>query len=57
MDDAAIRLAELLMIKPKWRGWIHTVTAPLALAAGLVLVILAPTPDLKIACAIYAFTG
>ena len=26
MDDAAIRLAELLMIKPKWRGWIHTVT-------------------------------
>ena len=57
MDDAAVRLAELLMIKPKWRGWIHTVTAPLALAAGLVLVILAPTPDLKIACAIYAFTG
>ena len=42
MDDAAVRLAELLMIKPKWRGWIHTVTAPLALAAGLVLVILAP---------------
>lgn len=57
MDDAAVRLAELLMIKPKWRGWIHTVTAPLALAAGLVLVILAPTPDLKVACAIYAFTG
>ena len=57
MDDAAVRLAELLMIKPKWRGWIHTVTAPLALAAGLVLVILAPTADLKIACAIYAFTG
>ena len=57
MDDAAVRLGELLMIKPKWRGWIHTVTAPLALASGLVLVILAPTPELKIACAIYAFTG
>ena len=56
VDDAAVRLAELLMIKPKWRGWIHTVTAPLALAAGLVLVILAP-PDLKIACAVYAVTG
>ena len=51
------RLAELLMIKPKWRGWIHTVTAPFALAAGLVLVILAPTPDLKVASAVYAFTG
>ncbi|MHA7222291.1 PAQR family membrane homeostasis protein TrhA [Arthrobacter sp. RHLT1-20] len=57
MDDAAVRLAELLMIKPQWRGWIHTVTAPLALAAGIVLVALAPTPELKIASAIYAFTG
>ena len=57
VDDAAVRIAELLMIKPKWRGWIHTVTAPLALAAGLALVLLAPTPDLKIASAVYAFTG
>ncbi len=45
MDDAAVRIAELLMIKPKWRGWIHTVTAPLAFVAGFVLVLLAPTPD------------
>jgi hemolysin III len=57
MDDAAVRLAELLMIKPKWRGWIHTVTAPLALAAGIVLVVLAPTADRKITSAIYAATG
>lgn len=57
MDDAAVRIAELLTIKPQWRGWIHTVTAPLALAAGLVLVILAPTPDKKITSAIYALTG
>ncbi|SDP20040.1 hemolysin III [Arthrobacter sp. ok909] len=56
VDDAAVKLAELLMIKPKWRGWIHTVTAPLALVAGLVLVLLAP-PDLKVACAVYAVTG
>jgi len=57
MDDAAVRLAELLMIKPKWRGWIHTVAAPFALAAGLVLVVLAPTADRKITSAIYAATG
>jgi hemolysin III len=57
MDDAAARLAGLLMIKPKWRGWIHTVTAPLALAAGIVLVLLAPTSDRKITSAIYAATG
>ena len=57
VDDAAVRLAELLMIKPKWRGWIHTVTAPLALAAGILLVALAPTPDRRITTAIYAATG
>jgi hemolysin III len=57
MDDAAVRLAELLMIKPKWRGWIHTVAAPLALAAGIVLVAVAPTTDRKISSAIYAATG
>lgn len=57
LDDAAVRLAELLMIKPKWRGWIHSVTAPLALAAGIVLVVLAPTTDRKITSAIYAATG
>ena len=57
VDGAAVCIAELLMIKPKWRGWIHTVTAPLALASGIVLLILAPTPDRKIASAIYAFTG
>jgi hemolysin III len=57
LDDAAVRLAELLTIKPKWRGWIHTVTAPLALAAGIVLVVLAPTTDRKITSAIYAATG
>lgn len=56
-DAAAVRIAELLMIKPKWRGWIHTVTAPLALASGIVLLMLAPTPDRRIASAVYALTG
>ncbi len=57
VDDAAVRLAELLMIKPRWRGWIHTVTAPLALIAGIVLVVVAPTEDRKVTSAIYAATG
>jgi hemolysin III len=57
VDDAAVRLAELLMIKPRWRGWIHTVTAPLALIAGIVLVVVAPTEDRKVSSAIYAATG
>lgn len=57
VDDAAVSLAELLMIKPKWRGWIHTVAAPFALAAGIILVVLAPTADRKVTSAIYAATG
>jgi hemolysin III len=57
VDDAAVRLAELLMIKPRWRGWIHTFAAPLALIAGIILVVVAPTPDRKVASAIYAATG
>ncbi|MHA7180756.1 PAQR family membrane homeostasis protein TrhA [Arthrobacter sp. MDB2-24] len=43
--------------KPLWRGWIHAVATPLAVAAGIVLVVLAPTPGLRIASAIYALTG
>ena len=57
VDDAAERIAELLTIKPQWRGLIHTVTAPFALAAGIALVAAAPTADRKITSAIYALTG
>ncbi|WFP17375.1 PAQR family membrane homeostasis protein TrhA [Citricoccus muralis] len=43
--------------KPKMRGFIHLATAPLALAAGIVLVALAPTATLSWASAVYAVTG
>ena len=37
-------VAEIVQaVKPKLRGWLHTGAAPLALAAGIVLVSLAPT--------------
>ncbi len=29
-------------VKPKLRGWLHASTAPLALAAGIVLIALSP---------------
>ncbi|WP_369046902.1 PAQR family membrane homeostasis protein TrhA [Sinomonas sp. P10A9] len=54
--QAADRL-ELLSLKPSWRGWIHAAAIPWALAAGLVLIALAPGSDRKIASAVYAFTG
>ncbi|KAE8130184.1 MULTISPECIES: PAQR family membrane homeostasis protein TrhA [Bifidobacterium] len=39
--------------KPLLRGWIHAVSAPLALAAGIVLICLAHGTGLKWACAIF----
>ncbi len=44
-------------IKPKLRGWLHLGTAPLALAAGIVLVALAPTTTARVASAIFALTA
>lgn len=32
-------------VRPRLRGWLHTIAAPLALAAGIVLIALAPTPS------------
>jgi hemolysin III len=43
--------------KPKFRGWLHTVTSPVALAAGIVLIILAPTGPATAAAAAYAITS
>ncbi|WP_228145584.1 PAQR family membrane homeostasis protein TrhA [Paenarthrobacter ureafaciens] len=51
------KMVELLNDKPLWRGWIHAVATPFALAAGIVLVVLAPTVDRKITSGIYALTG
>jgi hemolysin III len=43
--------------KPKLRGWLHTVTSPVALAAGVVLIVLAPTGPATAAAAAYALTS
>ncbi|GLU46342.1 DNA-binding protein [Nocardiopsis ansamitocini] len=44
-------------VKPRLRGWLHLGTAPLALAAGVVLVSLAPTGLSRLASAIYAISS
>jgi hemolysin III len=46
------RLAE--EVKPRLRGQLHAVTAPLAAMAGLVLVLVAPTTAGKLAAAVFA---
>jgi len=43
--------------KPTWRGWIHAGTAPVALVAGIVLVVLANGVEAKIASGVFAVTS
>lgn len=57
VEETVERVADVLHIKPKWRGWLHAGATPLAIAAGITLVALAPTVSGKVTSAIYAFTG
>jgi hemolysin III len=43
--------------KPKLRGWLHTVTSPVALAAGVVLIVLAPTGPATVAAIAFGTTS
>ena len=55
--SAVERAADILEIKPKVRGWLHAGATPFVLAAGIVLICLAPTTGTRIASAVYAVTG
>jgi hemolysin III len=44
-------------VKPRLRGWLHLVTAPLALAAGIVLVALSPNATTRVGSAVFAGTA
>jgi hemolysin III len=57
--DRARGAAEDLLeaVKPRLRGWLHLGTAPLALAAGIVLVCLSPTLPAVAASAVYALSS
>jgi hemolysin III len=44
----------LAEVKPKLRGWMHLVIAPLALAGGIVLIALSPTATTRIGSALFA---
>jgi len=50
-DSIAYRQAEH---KPSWRGWIHLGTFPIALAAGIVLIVLAEGTSAKVGASIFA---
>ncbi|MGH8866372.1 MAG: PAQR family membrane homeostasis protein TrhA [Actinomycetes bacterium] len=57
-DRVAVRVHDLAdTVKPRFRGWLHLGTFPLAVAGGVVLVALAPTPTARLAAAAYAVTS
>jgi hemolysin III len=60
--DAAVEAAKLPLVddviahpepKPTWRGWIHTGTFPVAIALGVVLIVLADGVAAKVSSAVF----
>ncbi len=47
----------LVALRPHLRGWLHAGVSPLVLAAGVVLVWLAPTPASRWAAVVYSLAG
>ncbi len=55
VDDARAAVGDVVRaVKPRLRGWLHAGTFPVALAAGIVLVLLADGPRATAATAVYA---
>jgi len=44
-------------VKPRLRGWLHAAITPLALAAGVVLIVLSPTLTTRVGSAVFAGTA
>ena len=56
-DPRDLAAAAVAFAKPRLRGWLHAITAPLALACGIVLIALAPTGRAAIAAAMFSATA
>ena len=57
-EDVREGVADLAAaVKPLLRGWIHLGMAPLALVAGIVLVVVAPTDAARLSTAVFALTS
>ena len=49
--------AAVLQVKPKLRGWLHAGMTPVALVAGIVLIVLAGTAREKVSAAVFGGTA
>lgn len=54
--DAAATSAQV-ELRPSWRGWIHAATFPVAIAAGIVLIVLAQGTAAKWSSAVFMATS
>jgi hemolysin III len=54
LDSLAVSLAE---VKPRLRGWLHLGTAPVTLAAGIVLIVLSPTAAARWGSVVYVVSA
>lgn len=58
LDGVQERLTEVAAaVKPKLRGWVHAGTAPFALAASIVLLVLAPPVAPRVAAAVFGLSA
>ena len=58
IEDLHEHLDEVLAdVKPRLRGWLHPATAPLTLAAGIVLIALSPDAATRVGSAIFAVSA
>jgi hemolysin III len=58
VDHGRERLHEAVEeIKPRLRGWLHAVTFPLSVAAGIVLFALSPTPETRVSSGVFAVSA
>ncbi|KAA9087340.1 PAQR family membrane homeostasis protein TrhA [Microbacterium radiodurans] len=55
LDAAAV--SAQVELRPSWRGWIHAATFPVAIAAGVVLIVLAEGTPAKWASAVFMATS
>ena len=56
-DEQGPLEAVVAAVKPHLRGWLHAGMVPLALAAGIVLIALAPTTPARIAATVFSVTA
>jgi hemolysin III len=58
IDSLAHQVREgVAEVKPRLRGWLHLGTAPVTLAAGIVLVALSPTASTRLGSAVYVVSS